>query len=139
LILLFDASAKLAAALVASRLRLVVEVDGLGNVHVLRLVLLKCGDSNSLESLLNVNGFLGTGLVVGDRVHALGLAPCLCLVGGDTAFVLLINLVAKDDEWEIFGVTRTSLDEDSSLQLSSCSKDFWFVMSYTNTQASAPR
>jgi hypothetical protein len=44
-------------------------------------------------------------------VHALGLAPLLGLIGSHTAFVLLVDLVAKNNEREIFRVTRTSLDQ----------------------------
>jgi hypothetical protein len=45
-------------------------------------------------------------------VHALGLAPLLCLVGGYTTLILLINLVAKYYEGEVLGITGACLDKE---------------------------
>jgi hypothetical protein len=56
----------LAAALRLGLAVSVVEVDGLGNVHVFGLVLLKGCDCDGLEGLLNVDGFLSGSLIVGD-------------------------------------------------------------------------
>ena len=74
------------------------------------LLLLEGLLGDRLESLFNVDGFLGRGLEIGDV--ALRLAPGVGTLGRDDTSVLHIDLVSQHDEGEILGISRRSLDQE---------------------------
>jgi hypothetical protein len=74
------------------------------------ILLLKCILGNGLESLLDVNGFLGRSLEVWDV--ALALAPSGSSLGGHNTLSLEIDLVTQNNEWEVIGISWSSLDQE---------------------------
>jgi hypothetical protein len=67
--------------------------------------------SNSLERLLDINGFLCGSLEVRDV--ALGLTPGHCAFLGDLSLILLhIDLGAQHDEGEVLRVPGAGLDQE---------------------------
>lgn len=88
------------------RSRLLGQVDGVGNEHVVvRGVLMERGLSGLQEGDLDFDGLFGTGLEVRDGLGTLGFAP----LGGfrlrNTALRLLIHLVADHNKWEIIRIS----------------------------------
>lgn len=85
--------------------------NSLGDEDGLLLRLLLQGIlSDGVESLLDVQSFLGTGLEVGDV--SLGLAPSLNLTGGHLAALGKIGLVSEDNEREGIAVSGGSVHEE---------------------------
>lgn len=73
-------------------------------------LLLQRSTCDGLESLLDVDSFLCTGLKV--RNVALALAPGHGAFLRDHAFALFnVDLVAENNEGKVFGIVRCSLDE----------------------------
>lgn len=86
------------------------DILGEDDITSVVVVLLESILGNGLESLLDVDGLLCRSLEGGDV--ALRVAPGLETLGGDDTLVLEIDLVADDDEGEVVGVMRGSLDEE---------------------------
>ena len=106
--MLFD----LARAAIVGGGRSGLDLDSLRDGEHLSLVLLLLKGllGDSLEGLLDVDGFLGRGLEVGDV--ALGRAPRVGTLRRNDTSVLHIDLVTQNDEGEVFRVTGSSLDEE---------------------------
>lgn len=74
------------------------------------LLLLEGLLGDRLESLFNIDGFLGRGLEIGDV--ALRLAPGVGTLGRNDTSVFHIDLVTQHNEGEILGISRRRLDQE---------------------------
>lgn len=104
---------RLAAATACGSRRLVLEVDSVRDEDVvIGHVLLESHLRGVEEGHLHLHGLLGAGLVVGDGLRALALAPLGGLGLGHAALALTIDLVADDHEGEILGVAGAGLVQE---------------------------